>query len=102
MRRKNMSVMITIEMPVIPEKLEEYLGILKQALVDTRAYKGCQSVATYVEQANSNVVLVEEWDSVEDQQAYMSWRAETGLLDAIVPFMRGELVQRTFDLKSDV
>tara|TARA_Y100001949_G_C15754232_1_gene229232 strand:+ start:83 stop:217 length:135 start_codon:yes stop_codon:yes gene_type:complete len=41
MRRKNMSVMITIEMPVIPEKLEEYLGILKQALVDTRAYKGC-------------------------------------------------------------
>ena len=55
-----------------------------------------------MEQADSNVVLVEEWDSVEDQQAYMSWRAETGLLDAIVPFMRGELVQRTFDLKSDV
>ena len=55
-----MSVMITIEMPVIPEKLEEYLGILKQALVDTRVYIGCQSVATYVEQANSNVVLVED------------------------------------------
>ena len=97
-----MSVMITIEMPVIPEKLEEYLGILKQALVDTRAYKGCQSVATYVEQTNSNVVLVEEWDSVEDQQAYMSWRAETGLLDAIAPFMQGELIQRTFDFQSDV
>ena len=97
-----MSVMVTIEMPVIPEKLEEYLGILKQALVDTRAYKGCQSVATYVEQENSNVVLVEEWDSAEDQQAYMSWRVETGLLDAIAPFMQGELIQRTFDLQSDV
>ena len=42
------------------------------------------------------------WDSAEDQQAYMSWRVETGLFDAIAPFMQGELIQRTFDFQSDV
>ena len=97
-----MSVMITLEMPVKPEMLEDYLNILKGALVETRNYKGCRSVTTLVDQETSSVVLVEEWDSVDDQQAYMAWRMETGLIDAIGPFMQGELVTRTFDLKTEV
>ena len=76
-----MSVMVTLEMPIKSEKLEEYLGIMKQALVDTRNYEGCESVETHVETGKSVVCLVERWNSVEDQQAYMSWRMETGLLE---------------------
>ena len=94
--------MITLEMPVKPEMLEDYLNILKGALVETRSYKGCRSVTTLVDQETSSVVLVEEWDSAEDQQAYMAWRMETGLIDAISPFMQGELVTRTYDLKNEV
>ena len=75
-----MSVMITLEMPVKPDMLEDYLNILKEALVETRAYKGCKSVTTLVDKETSSVVLVEEWDSAEDQQAYMAWRVETCLL----------------------
>ena len=97
-----MSVMITLEMPVKPDMLEEYLNILKGALVETRSYKGCRSVTTLVDQETSSVVLVEEWDCAEDQQAYMAWRMETGLIDAIAPFMQGELVTRTYDLKTEV
>ena len=97
-----MSVMITLEMPVKPDMLEDYLNILKEALVETRAYKGCRSVTTLVDQETSSVVLAEEWDSVEDQQAYMAWRVETGLIDAIAPFMQGELVTRTYDLKTEI
>ena len=97
-----MSVMITLEMPVKPDMLEEYLNILKGALVETRSYKGCRSVTTLVDQETSSVVLVEEWDSAEDQQAYMAWRMETGLIDAIAPFMQGELVTRTYDLKTEI
>ena len=97
-----MSVMITLEMPVKPAMLEDYLNILKGALVETRSYKGCRSVTTLVDQETSSVVLVEEWDSVDDQQAYMAWRMETGLIDAISPFMQGELVTRTYDLKNEV
>ena len=94
--------MVTLEMPVKPEMLEDYLNILKGALVETRSYKGCKSVTTLVDQETSSVVLVEEWDSTEDQQAYMAWRMETGLIDAISPFMQGELVTRSYDLKTEV
>ncbi len=97
-----MSVMVILEMPVKPDMLEDYLNILKGALVETRDYKGCRSVTTLVDQETSSVVLVEEWDSVEDQQAYMAWRVETGLIDAIAPFMQGELVTRTYDLKTKI
>ena len=97
-----MSVMITLEMPVKPEMLEDYLNILKGALVETRSYKGCRSVTTLVDQETSSIVLVEEWDSAEDQQAYIAWRVETGLIDAVSPFMQGELVIRTYDLKTEV
>ena len=94
--------MITLEMPVKPDMLEEYLNILKGALVETRSYKGCRSVTTLVDQETSSIVLVEEWDSAEDQQAYIAWRVETGLIDAIAPFMQGELVTRTYDLKTEI
>ena len=97
-----MSVMVILEMPVKPDMLEDYLNILKGALVETRDYKGCRSVTTLVDQETSSVVLVEEWDRVEDQQAYMAWRVETGLIDAIAPFMQGELVTRTYDLKTEI
>ena len=97
-----MSVMITLEMPVKPDMLEEYLNILKGALVETRSYKGCISVTTLVDQETLSVLLIEEWDSVEDQQAYIAWRVETGLIDAISPFMQSELVTRTFDLKAEI
>ena len=94
--------MVILEMPVKPDMLEDYLNILKGALVETRSYKGCRSVTTLVDQETSSVVLVEEWDSAEDQKAYMAWRMETGLIDAISPFMQGELVTRTYDLKTEV
>ena len=94
--------MITLEMPVKPDMLEDYLNILKGALVETRAYKGGRSVTTLVDQETSSIVLVEEWDSAEDQQAYIAWRVETGLIDAIAPFMQGELVTRTYDLKTEI
>ena len=97
-----MSVMITLEMPVKPDMLEDYLNILKEALVETRDYKGCKSVTTLVDKETSSVVLVEEWDSAEDQQAYMAWRVETGLIEAVAPFMQGELATRTYDIKSEV
>ena len=83
-----MSVMVILEMPVKPDMLEDYLNILKGALVETRDYKGCRSVTTLVDQETSSVVLVEEWDSVEDQQAYMAWGLKPDLLMRLPPLCR--------------
>jgi len=97
-----MNVLVTLEMPVKPEMLEDYLGVLKEALVETRAYDGCISVATYVDRETSAVLLVEEWETAEHQQAYMAWRVETGLIEAVGPFMQGELTIKTLDPRPEV
>ena len=97
-----MSVLVTLELPAKTETLDEFLAVMKDALVDTRAYAGCEKVETYVEQGSGSVFLVEQWETAEHQGAYMGWRMETGLMDAIGGFLAGPPVARTFDPKIEV
>ena len=97
-----MSVMVTLEIPVHKEKLEGFLDVLREALKETRAYEGCQDVETFVEMETGNVMLVELWETAEHQQAYLNWRIETGLTEALSDFLAGELKPRTFVIRGDV
>ena len=47
----------------------------------TRAYDGAIRVETLLSNDSDDVVLYEEWESVEHHQAYVGWRVETGLAD---------------------
>ena len=71
----------------------ETLGLLKQsmkdALPDTRAYPGCISVDTYLEESTSTIHLIEDWETLDDQAAYLIWRIETGLLTSLDPILEG-------------
>ena len=97
-----MSVMVTVEWPAKPETLSEFLEVLKQALADTRTYDGCEDVQTYVEKSTGSVLLVEIWASEDHQKAYMKWRMEAGLMDAIGGYLDSAPIARTFDINSDV
>ena len=97
-----MSVMVTLEIPVHKEKLEGFLYVLREALKETRVYEGCQNVETFVEMDTGSVVLVELWETAEHQQAYLNWRIETGLTEALSDFLAGELKPRTFAIRDDV
>ncbi len=97
-----MSVLVTLELPTKPGAVDDFLAALKVALVDTRAYAGCLSVETYVDRENENILLVEQWETAEHQQAYMAWRVETGLMDAIGGFLSGAPLARTLDPYADV
>ena len=97
-----MSVMVTLELPAKPDRVSEFLDVMRAALADTRAYEGCESVETFVEESTGSVLLVELWETAEHQQTYMKWRMETGLMDAIGEFLSGAPVARTFNIKSDV
>jgi quinol monooxygenase YgiN len=99
---KIMSVMVTLELPAKPECLSEFLDVMREALIDTRAYQGCEKVETFVEESTGKVLLVELWETAGHQQTYMAWRMETGLMDAIGGFLSGAPVARTFSIKSDV
>lgn len=97
-----MSVLVTLEMPTKPETLDEFLELMKGALVDTRNYAGCEKVETYVDQETKSLFLVEQWETAAHQQAYMGWRMETGFIDSVGPYLAGAPVARTFDIKADV
>ena len=54
------------------------------------------------EEETGRVLLVELWETAQHQQAYLNWRMETGLVDALSQFLAGELQPRTFSIREDV
>ncbi len=83
---------VTLLFPCQPGKGKDLLDALTVALVDTRAYDGCVSVETFVDADNPDtVVLIEEWDSRGQNEKYMTWRMETGLLEMLQPILAGPL-----------
>ena len=97
-----MSVLVNLEIPVKKDRIEDFFDYLRNVLVDTRAYEGCIRLETYHEMENSTVLLIEEWEKIENQEAYMQWRAETGLVEALSEFLDGELIIKKYFPKKDV
>jgi quinol monooxygenase YgiN len=61
---------------------------LMESLSDTRAFDGCESVETYVDQDDPDrVYLWEKWTTRENYEKYIAWRIETGMLEALAPVL---------------
>jgi quinol monooxygenase YgiN len=62
------------------------LDAFTTALVDTRAFDGCISVETFVDADNPDtILLIEEWESRGQQEAYLTWRVESGMIEMLAP-----------------
>jgi|TARA_B100001939_G_scaffold242876_1_gene210339 quinol monooxygenase YgiN len=96
------SVLVNLEIPVKKERIEDFFNYLRDILVDTRAYEGCIRLETYHDMENSKVLLIEEWEKIENQESYMQWRTETGLVEALEEFLDGELIIKKYSPKRDV
>ncbi|HEX2840802.1 antibiotic biosynthesis monooxygenase family protein [Hyphomicrobium sp.] len=76
-----MSNAIVVTMRLTPSDPNAFQTFLTDILPDTRKARGCRSCTTHTEKDNAgNFLLLQEWDSIEDQQAYMAWRDSTGVL----------------------
>ena len=66
----------------------------QDGLPTTRSQKGCLSVEVLTEMDNSNhFVLIEKWESKDDQLAYLKFREEEGpegTLAQLMPLLDGE------------
>ena len=83
------SMILTI--PVKPESLNDFLGAMKEALPDTRAFEGCQHVDVWSsEDEPGKVMLLEIWETKAHQEKYFAWRTESGMMDALGPLLAGE------------
>ena len=69
-----MSVMITVEFKIKPEKVNKALEEMREGLPATRSFKGCLRIDSYFDKKNSSLFLVEFWDSLEAQKKYLKWR----------------------------
>ena len=69
-----MSVMITVEFKIKPEKVDQAFEEMREGLPATRNFQGCQRIDSYFDKKNSSLFLVEFWDSLEDQRKYLKWR----------------------------
>jgi quinol monooxygenase YgiN len=68
------------------------VAVLKSALVETRAFEGCESVEVYTDaDAPDRVVLWEKFAKRANHEAYMAWRTETGLPEMLAPILTGDL-----------
>lgn len=82
------ALFLTIDLQVDPEKIDEFLAVMIEAAPDTRAWDGCRLFDIYVDQDKpGHVVFYEIWDSKEQQEAYISWRQESGFNARIGPYM---------------
>ncbi|NND76122.1 MAG: hypothetical protein HKN44_14050 [Ilumatobacter sp.] len=83
-----MSHTVLIEFSCAEGKGPEFAGVLRSVLPDTRAYEGCELVETYTDQDHPDTVMLwEKWRAKEDQESYLAWRVEGGMMEAIGPFM---------------
>ena len=84
-----MENLVIVSFPAKAETLNSLKEALKSALPDTRAFDGCISVDTYIEQSTNTIHLIEDWKTLEHQQKYLEWRVQTGLLDMLDPLLDG-------------
>jgi quinol monooxygenase YgiN len=72
---------IVVTLRLTPTDPNAFQSFLAEILPDTRKARGCRFSKTYAGHGSSDeFLLIQEWDSAEDQQAYMAWREETGVL----------------------
>ena len=65
------------------ENYEKLHGTLKAILPDTAAFDGAQLISCSADPESMTFIVHEVWESIEDQKAYIGWRAERGDLDAL-------------------
>ncbi|HST81640.1 MAG TPA: antibiotic biosynthesis monooxygenase family protein [Kineosporiaceae bacterium] len=74
-----MAVVALLELRFQPEALEKSHQMLREILVDTRAFDGCLGVDILIDtQDPAHVIVHETWASLEHDAAYRQWRAGAG------------------------
>jgi quinol monooxygenase YgiN len=71
------------------------LDVFTTSLADTRAFDGCTSVQTFVDADNPDtIMLIEDWESKAQQETYLAWRIDNGMIDLLGPVLAAPLEMR--------
>ena len=94
----NMSVLVALEINVKPEHMDDLTDFMKSDRHHTRSADGCNGLTVHANQDSpNNVVVVEDWDSREQYETYLAWRAERGDLEKLGGWLKEAPNIRFFD-----
>jgi quinol monooxygenase YgiN len=71
-----MATTAILELQLKPDSLETAHTVIHATLTGTRAFAGCLDVTVLVDSDDpAHVIVYENWESIEHDQAYRAWRA---------------------------
>jgi quinol monooxygenase YgiN len=91
-----MSVRVTLNCQVKPEQLEVLLPFLEKNLPNVRGFDGCLGVIVYFDKQHLEMLLEEEWLSMEQHQTYMQFINDNGILKELGAFFESPPIVKYF------
>jgi len=82
-----MSVRVTLNCPVKPGQFPAMLPFLEENLPNVRGFKGNLNVSVLFDNVANELLLDEEWLSVESHQAYLGFISSNGILEQLSHFL---------------
>lgn len=76
-----MKFVAKVKIYAVPEKYEQAVCFLKKHLVETAVFDGCEVCHAAGSANNFEIIIYQEWDSVESYEKYLRWRKESGVIE---------------------
>lgn len=96
-----MRVRVTLNCQVETVQLEALIPFLEKNLPNVRGFIGCLSVTVYFNKERSEMLLEEEWLSVEHHQAYIEHIEGNGVLGELASYLASAPMIKYFE-KADL
>lgn len=93
-----MSILVILSCEAPEGREDAVLDKLREILVDTRAYDGCEEVTVWQDEDRpTSFVVVERWVDRAHSDAYSAWRAGRVEVDGLRPMLASS-EKRHYDL----
>jgi quinol monooxygenase YgiN len=81
-----------------PDKVDDVVAILTQALPDSLAHDGCEAIHLRRDQDDpTRIVSFTQWATRQHYGEYLAWRTETGLTDEVADMLTEPMSIEYFD-----
>ena len=79
-----MSVTVTLELTLKPEAVDAFCVQIGEALEDTRKFAGFVDICIRRHADDpARIIFIEDWETLAAYEAYVAFRTETGMMDAM-------------------
>lgn len=95
-------IVATLSLTLRDEAVADGMRVLDRILAEVRSFAGCEGVEILVDVDDpTRILIIERWASLEDDLAYLQWRAGEGKVD-LAPLLNGPTSLTRYTTRTDV